>query len=72
MMQEIVTVYADKGYDAAYIRNYLRYHGIRCCIPYKSNSKSVLQNKLQDNSEKRTSVAWSVATYELLAWWRSS
>ena len=24
MMDEIVTVYADKGYDAKYIRNYLK------------------------------------------------
>ena len=30
MMDEIVTVYADKGYDAKYIRNYLRCNGMNC------------------------------------------
>ena len=39
MIEEIVAVYADKGYDAKYIRNYLRCNGINCCIPYKNNSK---------------------------------
>ena len=28
MMDEIVTVYADKGYDAKYIRNYLKCNGM--------------------------------------------
>ena len=45
MMNQIVTVYADKGYDAKYIRDYLRNHSIGCCIPYKSNSKFILQNE---------------------------
>lgn len=44
MINEIVSVYADKGYDAKYIRNYLRNNGINCCIPYKKNSKFILQN----------------------------
>ena len=39
IINEIVSAYADKGYDAKYIRNYLRNNGINCCIPYKSNSK---------------------------------
>jgi len=43
-IKEIISVYADKGYDAKYIRNYLRSNGIRCCIPYKTNSKFILQN----------------------------
>ena len=38
----LFSAYADKGYDAAYIRNYLRCYGINCCIPYKKNSKTVL------------------------------
>ena len=50
MINEIVTVYADKGYDAAYIRNYLKNNGMNCCIPYKKNSKSILQNNIQNNS----------------------
>ena len=52
MMKEIVSVYADKGYDAKYIRNYLRCNGIGCCIPYKSNSKFILKNNTQNNSYK--------------------
>ena len=48
IMNEIVSVYADKGYDAAYIRNYLRCHGIGCCIPYKSNSKFIVSENQQN------------------------
>ena len=44
MIEEIMTVYADKGYDAKYIRTHLRNNGISCCIPYKSNSKFIVQN----------------------------
>jgi len=39
LLYAIVAAYADKGYDAAHIRNYLRCPGINCCIPYKKNSK---------------------------------
>ena len=46
LIHAIVSAYADKGYDAAYIRNYLRCYGINCCIPYKKNSKTVSQNKV--------------------------
>ena len=35
-IQEIAAAYADKGYDAAYIRDYLKRHGMGCCIPYQS------------------------------------
>ena len=52
MMDEIVTVYADKGYDAKYIRNYLRCNGINCCIPYKSNSKFIIPKNLQNKYNK--------------------
>ena len=53
MMDEIVTVYADKGYDAKYIRNYLRCNGMNCCIPYKKNSRFiVLEN--QNNIYNKT------------------
>jgi len=34
MINQIVTVYAKKGYDAKYIRNYLRCNGVGYCIPY--------------------------------------
>ena len=39
LIQQIISAYADKGYDAAYIRNYLRCYGINSCIPHKKNSK---------------------------------
>ena len=46
-IEEIVAAYADKGYDAAHIRNYLRCHGMGCCIPYKKNSKFIVSKNLQ-------------------------
>ncbi len=52
MTEEIASVYADKGYDAKYIRNYLMDRGITCCIPYKINSKFILQNSVQSNYNK--------------------
>ena len=52
MIEEIVSVYADKGYDAKYIRMYLRNCSIACCIPYKNNSKFMLQNNTQNNYNK--------------------
>ncbi len=52
MIEEIVAVYADKGYDAKYIRNYLGNRDIACCIPYKINSKFILQNNMQNSYNK--------------------
>ncbi|KER05352.1 methionyl-tRNA formyltransferase protein [Marine Group I thaumarchaeote SCGC AAA799-E16] len=51
MIQQIVSVYADKGYDAKYIRMYLRNRNLACCIPYKKNSK-LMQNNAQRNYNK--------------------
>ena len=51
-VQEIVAAYADKGYDAAYIRDYLKRHGMDCCIPYRSNSKFVASKNLQKSYHK--------------------
>ena len=51
-IQEIVSAYADKGYDAKYIRDYLRCHGMGCCIPYKKNSNNITQNKNQKHNDK--------------------
>ena len=51
-IEEIVAAYADKGYDDAYIRNYLRCHGMGCCIPYKKNSKLIISKNLQNNYNK--------------------
>lgn len=50
-IEPIVSVYADKGYDARYIRNYLRNRNIADYIPYKKNSKLV-QNNTQSNYNK--------------------
>jgi len=33
-IQQIVAVYADKGYDSKSIRKYLKNGNIRDCIPY--------------------------------------
>ncbi len=52
MIKEIISVYADKGYDAKYIRTYLRNRDITCCIPYKTNSKFILQNNIQNSYNK--------------------
>lgn len=52
MIDEIVTVYADKGYDAKYIRMYLRNNNINCCIPYKKNSKFIVSKNTQNNYNK--------------------
>ena len=40
-IEQIVSVYADKGYDAKYIREYLKNRNIMDCIPkrnYKTNT----------------------------------
>jgi transposase len=37
----LLSVYADRGYDAGHIRNCLRRNGIGCRIPYRSNSAYV-------------------------------
>lgn len=49
--KQIVSVYADKGYDARSIREYLRNRSIRDCIPYR-NFKTILQNNTQNNYNK--------------------
>ncbi len=52
LIRQIISAYADRGYDAAYVRNYLRSHGIDCCIPYKRNSRNVAQNRNQKHHGK--------------------
>lgn len=51
-IEQIVQCYADKGYDAKYIRMYLRNRNIACCIPYKTNSRFILQNNTQKHYDK--------------------
>ncbi|MGI9566719.1 MAG: transposase [Nitrosopumilus sp.] len=43
-IQQIVTVYADKGYDAKSIRKYLKNRNIKDCIPYR-NYKTIHNKK---------------------------
>ena len=43
-IRQTESVYADKGHDAKYVRMYLWDRNIACCIPYKINSKFILQN----------------------------
>jgi len=51
-IEQIVSVYADKGYDAKRIREYLRNRNIRDCIPYRTNSRTIPQNNTQNNYNK--------------------
>ncbi len=53
LIREIISAYADRGYDAACIRSYLGSHGIDCCIPYKRNSRNVAQNRSQKHYGKK-------------------
>ena len=48
----IKKVYADKGYDSTTIREYLRNRNIKDCIPYRINSRIILQNNTQNNYNK--------------------
>ena len=48
-IKQIVSCFADKCYDAKYIRNYLISNDIGHYIPYKNNSKIILQNNIQNN-----------------------
>jgi transposase len=48
----IISVCADKEYDAKYIRAHLANRNITCYIPYKTNSKFILQNNTQNNYNK--------------------
>ena len=40
MVNEIVAVYADKGYDSMSIRECLKNKNVSACIPFRKNSKS--------------------------------
>ena len=52
MIEEIVSVYADKGYDAKYIRNLSEKSFYQSCIPYRNNSKFIVPNNMQNNYNK--------------------
>ena len=44
-IQQIVSVYADKGYDSATIRDYLKNKNINPRIPFRKNSNETSKNK---------------------------
>ena len=52
ILEEIVAVYADKGYDAVYITDYLKSCGIKCRIPYKKSFKLKSSKNLQKGYNK--------------------
>ncbi len=53
MINEIVSVYADKGYDAITIREYLKNRNIISCIP-KRNFKTEKCNTSNPNNYNKT------------------
>jgi transposase len=53
MIDEIASVYADKGYDAVTIREYLKNRNIISCIP-KRNFKTEKGNTINQNNYNKT------------------
>ena len=51
-IKEIVSVYADKGYDVKFIREYLQKRKIHDCIPYRKNIKLEHDEADQNNYNK--------------------
>ena len=45
LVKQIVSVYADKGYDSKIIRNYLKNRNIDDCIPYRNYKTKNNQTK---------------------------
>lgn len=43
--KEIISVYADKGYDSHSIRDYLKNRNINPCIPFRKNNNEATKNK---------------------------
>ena len=55
MIEGIVSVYADKGYDSKIIRDYLKNKNIKDCIPkrnYKTNNNQTKNNFAANNYNK--------------------
>ncbi len=45
MIQQIISVYADKEYDSGIIRDYLKNRNINSCISFRKNSNETSKNK---------------------------
>ena len=54
----VVSAYADKGYDAKHIRDYLRYHGIDCCIRTKGTQRKLHKTGIK-NIMARQGLSWN-------------
>ena len=52
MCQEIISVYADKGYDSTSIRDYLESRNMIPCIPFRKNNKTEHDDASQNNYNK--------------------
>ena len=55
IQQQIVSVYADKGYDSTTIRDYLKNRNVKDCIPkrnYKTNNNQTKNNFAAHNYNK--------------------
>jgi len=60
--KQIVSCFADKGYDSVTIRDYLKNRNIKDCIPFRRNSK-LLENK---SYKKYNSIRYVVEIF--FAW----
>ena len=61
-IRQIISVYADKGYDSASIRNYLKNKNIVPCIPkrnFKKNDNEKYSDVNQINYNKTRYVVWN-------------
>ncbi len=56
MMEQMVSVYADKGYDSKSIRNHVKSRNIIPCIPLRKNSRTANDDAGKD-SYNRTRFA---------------
>jgi len=54
LLKEIISVYADKGYDAKLIREYLKNRNIVPCIPKRNFKSNNNQIKNQNNNYNKT------------------
>ena len=52
MIEKITSVYADKGYDASIIRNYLKNRNINDCIPKRNFKTKHNQTETKNNYNK--------------------
>ena len=64
-IKEIVSIYADKGYDAQFIRNYLQKRNIDDCIPHR-NFKT--NNNREENVDQNNYNQTRFVVERFFAW----